>query len=724
MSTTRIGVTILALCMIVVGISPYALAVALDEATCEDDGVSKQCMITRYRMVERSLCYDNGFCGNVDAESWVHPEKTWPRNWSDGNPIPLGVWMGPMFESLATVCHDCNVSVGPRDIPGLALASVSTGGRQTAATDTWLPALQYVVELNASEVMNGVSQFYWRSPIKWDSNLYTKHALVIRENATGRIVSSNWYPNPVNSKNYVAMLDGDRLYYRVTAHLASLVEYQVTEYVVTAGSPAIFLNDIEVYLAIQSDVGQDNHVSWRLFPGSASERLVLEEPAWSARFVAGTGSGGIFHAVRTDASNLTHIQFVADRVAQNRSQYPELLRFVMPVKTSYPLNVTIRVTASDDGTLNGGSGVVNIVNATSTIIEDIKIDGVNFTTNGSTRKYSLTVEFTNPQATHGVSSNPFDNVFSLGAYEEFDAGGNQTAFSMRTTRGGSLWYESIEWAPYIELSEVDLNPGSSADPFAPQPQGATPTAPTHQTSARAFLLAAGAVVGWLAVGVGIVLTAPVSVPVAAAVIGGAALLGAAHASILLVADANGETFSATAKNMVSDIWAAGKDLALVAACGGSFVAPGVGAKLALGATCALLGSDVYGGLPALLKFAVEVAERIVEVAKVFWAVATDAIRTLLAFAKVLLTLVEVFLGIAIVSTGIFFAREFLLFVMSVYRPIIVAAKKWTPAANVGFHRMDLLIRCMPAPVWDTVQFRWSKELRGRRVWEQSGGKGA
>ena len=722
MIASKFPILVLAACMVVVGISPYAIAVALDETSCTDDGISKECMVTRYRTASFELCYDNGLCGNVGTENFVHPESTWPTHWTDGTPMPDGVWMGPTLESLAEVCIDCNVSVGPREIPGLALASVSTGGRSPAATATWLPILQYAVALNATDVMNGVSQFYWRSPLKWDIGLYTQHALVIRENATGRVVSSNWYPNPVNGNNYVAMVDGDRLYYRLSAHLAGSVDYQVTEYVVTAGSPAAFINKPKVYLAIQADVGEDDHVPWRVFPGSASERVVLEEVAWSARFIAGTGTGGVLHAFRTVGSNLTHMQFVVDgRVPQNSTENPEYLRFVMPVKTSYPLNISITVTASDQiSYTRPGYGGISLTNVTSTVIEDIRLDSVNFSSDGVGRTYEFIIEFLNPQATHGLSADPANNVFAVGAYTEFDAGGNQTAFSVRTTRGGEFWYDSVEWAPWIELHEVDLNPGSSTDPLAPQPQGATSVATDESSAMRGKLLGALTIIGAVVLAAGFIIAAPVTVPlgVVAAVAGGTLVTGLVVGHAHIRAAETGETFIATLGDMASSIG----DAIALAACGGAFIAPGIGAKLALASTCALVGSAAHGGLPTLFELLMSIPERIFEVSKVFWTVLTDALRAVMKFVNLLLQFSDLFIGIAIASTGIFLARELLLYLMSIYRPISVAANKWSPSANVAFHRIDMLIASMPAPVWDTIQYRWSKELRGRRVWATRGGE--
>lgn len=663
-----------------------AVAVEAVRETCETDGLAYDCVTEQVVTTEMRIGYDNGLPGTVNATNSTRPHEEWPAS-LDGFPVPPGVSLGAFHETPVRLFGAFNGTLQP-DIHAVRVS------RYDGARDSGIWAarvLQFPFRLAPEDVMNGASRYYYRSPIKWNPQNYTDHYVEIRKDA---YVVAAAGKNEINDQNFPqnttrrVTIVGDRLYYHMNAMLESGVNYTLTEYVLTRGTPPLGLAHVDVYAALYQDIDRDGRKELRLFPGHASERSYSDmEPAYSFRFVYGMGAGGAVNLVKA-VPGRDHVTIEAKNIpVKNKTADANQARLVIPIRTTVPLEIDLHVTAPC-----GASNKI-LRGVTSSVVETIGICTPD--ANDTLRDYyevRLRVNLNSSLVCGGEECN-YLSYPMVPAHK--DGAPENSVHAVQYERDGVARDTIVyEWAPWIEVYE------------AYKPPEVPPPPAQESTRTRDFLLGVGTilfgVLPLLVYSIVADVDIPLSVLVASAIPGlnvvvGAHLIGSAIVGRDGVAALRSDLAPALAR---AAQLAAG--VAAVAACAGAFIAPHPLAKVGLGATCALLGIAALGGLPSLLDFVLRLPTIIKAAVEKIGQFFQNILNTLAPWAKLAYS-------IAVALTIVFLTREAILWFLNLLRPF---TRDGNRAVRSYIDTVDRTVAEMSVPIWDGVLYKAGAK-RGR-----------
>lgn len=591
--------TVLALILVVTPGTLLPVAAAQQVENCTVEGAEFQCETTVVQMREIIPGYSNGLEGNVDSTNFTGPQYTWPTLFN-GSPMMEGVRIGAFFETLGRIYPALNGTAQPN---GTRPVAYMTHEGRPEWPEGVTQLYEARVEFNATDIMNGASGFYYRSPIVWDSDNYTQIFLEITEAGTSRRSVSRFY-NASGFDNWQAQLVGDRIIYNVSAEIKSNTEYRLREYVRVAGSPQPGVDHFDAYLAPDQDILGDGFVGFTAFPYEQVASSIDLDLALAFTFYYGMGPGGTMNLVRgafdadVDGLGYWEVQEHDDAAVKNihipmlarsngATSTSEQITLNVPLRTTHPLNVTIFAACIECA---GQTSVVTRNGVTGSLHEQLALATPTNTSGDHLWLVALTVEFDNSTA---PAETP---AFSYPMYQSHNASDpDMPFFHVLRYRDGSnndLAAVLHEWAAWAEVTETDT---------------ASALTITFSPSAQGILLSLALISAGLLVFGFLFVTAPVSILMVAVIGTAGGFLTVTGLEVLFHAVVDGEDGRARLEGNVEvalGLLRDGANFVGAAACGGAYFVPGVVNKLALGSVCALWGV----GFPNLLRILLEIPE--------------------------------------------------------------------------------------------------------------------
>lgn len=378
----RASAAVLALLVLLSSVGP---ALAATE-TCESHGLQYNCVTETVSQSVTSIAYENGEYGTVPFNTTRSQFDAWPANLTDlsGRNVPNilnGIRMGASVEMNVTFQSRDSVTVTPSTVP------------IGESTSPMVPVLAFSVRLNATNIMSGSSAFVYRSPIIMNEGENERHALRITDNSTGREVYNG--SAPFGSQT---MVYEKRAYYYIVGELRSGHDLWVEEYV-SLPSGVLGLRYIDVALAQRADVGLDGTRTTYIFPSSAAgiNSFDKDDVSYSFVFLHGLGPAGVENLVTGDDSAHTARVLTTQRIpgaihATGTGNGPNQALVVIPLRTSAPLDMTLKLFVQRVDGLTESVHTVNIVGVTGTVIQELPIDDPS----SSQNHYSVSLEWVQP----------------------------------------------------------------------------------------------------------------------------------------------------------------------------------------------------------------------------------------------------------------------------------------------------------------------------------------
>lgn len=617
---TRASRVALTLALLLVGQSiGLPLVVALEEEQCESHGLKYNCVRQTAEEFDLQAKYDVGAPGAVNASTIPSPAVDWPTSFAPGIDVPGGVHVSGTMENLAFLMASAQSSAGmttndtPRWYNATGLQTLSTGA---------IHALQYSFRLNASQLMNGASEIYYRSPLQWNANYSAAYLDIVTLDAQGHenglVAAARYMDSPAADDANDSLLANNRLYYHLSGAFVTGQIYTVNEYVVTKGSPPLALPELPVFMDEGQDVAGDGFHTTRLFPGHREERdfgystdpqAPFFELGWSLRAFVGMGAGGTVNIMFANSTvNKTKLLFENVRAPAHTNagvQDANVLRLVIPLKTTqHILNSTITVYPYNSwadrqaNAIAGGIGAISqvtIPDATGSIVTDVDLSSANWTGANATHWYRIIVELHLNSTTCPESNGAECTLVSYPTTAETLPDGTSNfhvQMQIGTPAAGNFVSRHVlVTQPWIDATEVH-----EASPTSADHTGSSDSGKTNWRTIIAGLLTGGIGIG-LAVLAIVLVTAPISIPLMI-ITAGAAGVGAIVATSIgaceLEKGARGMDLNACINpKFLEDLGKGIATLLAVTACGIALLPGiGVGARLAAGAACVASGAIV------------------------------------------------------------------------------------------------------------------------------------
>ena len=267
--------------------------------------------------------YNDGTYGNIPINTTNYVIEDWPDyheyEYNIGGDVVYnesmknGVRMGAFFENEATVAPNDGESVTCTYTMYTTRYFPPGGAYQPVDT---VPLIQYYINLKATDIMNGVQEAYYRSPVNWSDefNSYYINIWDSDDNLvfTGEINESNKYGQ---SASHIGFIEDNRIFFKLNFKLYSENRYRIVE-----GSTTVDKNPItsfNVSFASQQDIGDDDEIDSYMFPGTPQARKYEGlELSWSMVHIVGIGLAGTEKLI--DLSSLDddadYIEVISQRI--------------------------------------------------------------------------------------------------------------------------------------------------------------------------------------------------------------------------------------------------------------------------------------------------------------------------------------------------------------------------------------------------------------------------
>ncbi|MFA5861320.1 MAG: hypothetical protein WDA16_06450 [Candidatus Thermoplasmatota archaeon] len=715
---TRFPILTLALVLIVQAISPQAIAAASE--TCVSQGVTYNCVTQRVETTSIHPAYENGFQGATNLSNYTPPHAEWPKEFAPGRAVPTGVHIGATYERETKLFAQGNATA---NLTNAAQPKyVDFVGRQTHVGA--IHVLQYQVNFSPKDLMNGASDLYYRSPVKWISQNYSEHYVNILGPQGELVAAARYLENRPTIDTNDSLEQNARLYYHFTGLFFTGTLYTINEYIVTKGQPPLALAELVAYVAEGQDIAEDGRITTRLFPGTAAESIFpgtqgdpskqFFELGHGWRFYTGMGAGGSVGLLEGNATMPTqaiNIRYAPAQASLDGGGAPNanVVTVTVPLRMTTPVNVTVDVTpfrsfADRNAGTQAGTSVsyTTTVPITGTFSHKFVIDATTWSGSTGTHYYDIVVRMTLTAA--GCAEASQCNYVMYPMSELALPDGSKSFHILSQTGSGKQTSHAVYAQPWADVVEGNEATPASAD------------GSFHEGS---VLLGIGIILGSVLLAAGAValvaLTAPVSIPLLLAAGAGLAASGTFLGVVTIHAGANGLAPSAIFNKEVGQLLAQWAGYAVAAAgCAGMYYAPGA-YKIAAGAACAaglVLGSQ---GVEGLLDFVIDIIKIVKAAVEILGLLLSDLASFLAEFLGAAAPWVRAGFVLFIILTALWFVRESLLWILNLMWPIV---QQMTPKARNHHQRLEATIEAVSIPIWDSIMYykHW-RTYRGR-YWRQ------
>ena len=339
----------------------------------DGDGIIDNLNETDVRYGDRNISADNSTF-NSWSTTFTHPTT-----------IGEGVVFDAAYDSIVEIWTNENTSVAPTEDCWYSTMETNPGGypdeNMLLVESNTINVCSFYINLSAGDLMNGVQEFWYRSPLVWNdpTNPYTVHFLNIYDSNNALIYASpkdttvpdpETYENPspkyVTDGSSMGGLGGERVYYRLNFPFLTGQIYRFEEHVKTLGDVPI--NSVQLYMAPLQDIARDGETDTYVFLGSDYARKVPIECAWNALFTYGLGPAGTKGIVYTNSSLGSQS---VDIISQWFDGVPSVLNtntliISIPIRTSEPMNISVIVVTRSGADMQATT-ILSNVTVTGTI---------------------------------------------------------------------------------------------------------------------------------------------------------------------------------------------------------------------------------------------------------------------------------------------------------------------------------------------------------------------
>lgn len=287
------------------------------------------------------------------------------------------------------------------------------GGLQEYVTvsEKMIPAVKFNVEFKPSDVMNGASMTWYRSPIAYDPDEFEGHVLNIYRVSDDELIWANLnasydvgfvgipyepdYPKFKADNSTTGVMSGyERIYYRLNVPLQSGVEYRFEEFLKVKDD--VPQNSMKLYMAPGQDIADDENQRTYIFSDTSNARMIPCESSWSILFKVGRGMAGTEIAIPTTS----HFDVMSD-VKKGGMNNVQSVRVIIPFRTTALLddvNVDLHVMSGGETIKSDPPTDIDAVGGT--VIFDFNIDDPD---TGEINYYQLEINF-DPQGGEGTAT--------------------------------------------------------------------------------------------------------------------------------------------------------------------------------------------------------------------------------------------------------------------------------------------------------------------------------
>jgi hypothetical protein len=361
---------------------------------------------TQYEMGWVQIPYGNGIDddqdGTIDEDDGSEPDVvTGTNNVSESqNAIDswhslytqTGVWVGGSYEELWRISSSDNVSISGTANNCYEI-DVSDQAYELVPAKT-ISVLTYYMNIPANKLMNGASEFWFRSPLAWDTDIFFggvstnagSHFLNIyddddtlvwaspNDNIPQRKFVRDNSTNGLTSNYY-------RIYYKIDMNFITNVRYRFEEYIRPLNSGDA-INYVDVFMARFQDIAGDGETDMYTFWGTNYTRKLTTEASWSIVFTLGKGLMGGEKIIFGDWQNehggsheqVLETQWINGSLSGVNNTGS--LRMVFPLRTTRPLNMSIEFRIKSGNTTSiwdSDPACTFLTDVTGTLIYDFNI---------------------------------------------------------------------------------------------------------------------------------------------------------------------------------------------------------------------------------------------------------------------------------------------------------------------------------------------------------------
>jgi len=351
---------------------------------------------------------ENYTANNNTIKTW-HKDFTTEYGWDMD--VENGIWIGGIMEELWDIDSSQNESVNPNQTPLSLHINDTTGTYEFSKEDTreagkWICAVDFNVEIDPSDAMTGCQAFLYRSPLCFDPDVmetwynpppnpdpgnYTYYMLNIFNSSGACVyVSDAFGPTLDNvTGDRPALIYGGcatpdnstrgtnyrRYYQRPMMEFRTGETYTFKEYFVPKDYNPI--NSIKIYMSRHQDIANDGYENTYIFTNSSYARMVPVQCSYGMILTVGVGKAGTERIIYSYDDSPDHPLYFDWVYINTQSKLGEMddvkaIRFIMPIRTSMPLNVTLFVKVYSGGaTWTSAGDTFN--NITGTFIFDMNV---------------------------------------------------------------------------------------------------------------------------------------------------------------------------------------------------------------------------------------------------------------------------------------------------------------------------------------------------------------
>ena len=282
-----------------------------------------------------------------------------------------GVQMGAFFENEGVVSPQNGESVSCTYQMYTLAYAISDGGL-TYSTTTVTPLIQYYINLSSSDVMNGVQEAYYRSPVNW-SDEYTSYYINIYDSSDNIVFTGEYnYSEDFTENrraNNIGFVEDNRIFFKINFKLYSGERYRIVEGAqIDDFNPVTTMN---VFFASQQDIANDGEMDSYMFPGTPQARKYESlELSWSIVCTVGIGLAGTEKLIDLGAatSEADYLEIMSQDI-YGTSNDVDYINLTIPFRFTHPTNLTIFITSY--GTYNSDVG-----SASTLLLEFPNVTGI------------------------------------------------------------------------------------------------------------------------------------------------------------------------------------------------------------------------------------------------------------------------------------------------------------------------------------------------------------
>jgi hypothetical protein len=334
--------------------------------------------ITKYTTDGWSASFDNlsGYNFSVDKGIIVagHAEALWDiTSSSNGSVAPT------------ETCYETGLEP---DYPPLLFYNTNY-----TVVNNVLPVVAFMMNLSSLDIMNGCQEFWYRSPLAWDSTIFQTngsipyHYLNIYRVSDGELmwaspeIETKYWANPgygtgtpkfkLASDNSTDISGYERVYYKINFPMRSDTKYRFEEYVKTVGDAPV--NSIKVWICNAQDIGNDNITQTYIFKGTSNARAIPVEPSFGMIVTWGIGRAGVENPVFGSSYGSTMQEIVTQANQGSMTDEVFSLQVIIPLRMTNKTNIFFDIAIRNIDYTNFYHKSIGVYNVTGTVVVEFNI---------------------------------------------------------------------------------------------------------------------------------------------------------------------------------------------------------------------------------------------------------------------------------------------------------------------------------------------------------------